>query len=52
MALWLATPDAQALHDHLVAAGVDIAAAPKQTPFGRAFTFVGPEGYLLTAHDG
>ncbi|MGW4365549.1 VOC family protein [Nocardia takedensis] len=51
VALWLATPDAQALHDDLLGAGVEIVGAPRDTPFGRAFTFVGPEGYLLTAHD-
>lgn len=52
VALWLATDDAQALHDHLAAAGVTILAPPQDGPFGRMFTFTGPEGYLLTAHGG
>ncbi|MFI6517537.1 VOC family protein [Spirillospora sp. NPDC050679] len=52
VALWLATDDAQALHDHLAAAGVPILSPPQDGPFGRVFTFAGPEGYALTAHGG
>lgn len=50
VALWLAADDAQAVHDDLVAAGVPIISAPQDGPFGRMFTFVGPEGYALTVH--
>ncbi|MCK2215661.1 VOC family protein [Actinomadura sp. ATCC 31491] len=52
VALWLAADDAQALHDRLAAAGVRILAAPQDGPFGRTFTFTGPEGYALTVHGG
>jgi predicted enzyme related to lactoylglutathione lyase len=51
VALWLAADDAQAVHDHLVGAGVPIAAAPVDGPFGRTFTFVDPDGYAITVHD-
>ncbi|WP_019547244.1 VOC family protein [Streptomyces sulphureus] len=51
-ALWFRTDDAQQLHDQLVAAGVPIVSPPRETPFGRAFTFAGPEGYAITAHGG
>ncbi|MGP3962773.1 putative enzyme related to lactoylglutathione lyase [Nonomuraea polychroma] len=52
VALWLAADDAQALHDRLAAAGVPILSAPQDGPFGRMFTFLGPEGYALTVHGG
>ncbi|MDP9869205.1 MULTISPECIES: VOC family protein [Streptosporangium] len=52
VALWLAADDAQALHDQLAAAGVPILTAPQDGPFGRMFTFRGPEGYALTVHGG
>lgn len=52
VALWLRTTDAQELHDRLAAAGVHIISPPRDSPFGRTFTFTGPEGYALTAHDG
>jgi predicted enzyme related to lactoylglutathione lyase len=51
VSLWLHADDAQGLHDHLAAAGVPIAAAPADGPFGRTFTFVDPDGYALTVHD-
>ncbi|MEW9553509.1 VOC family protein [Nonomuraea sp. NPDC050783] len=51
VALWLATGDARALHDRLSAAGVTVLGAPQDGPFGRMFTFLGPEGYPLTAHE-
>ncbi|MFG2979701.1 VOC family protein [Streptomyces sp. NPDC048258] len=51
VALWFRTPDAQALHDRLQAAGVPILKAPEDGPFGRMFTFTGPEGYAVTMHD-
>ncbi|MEU4212927.1 VOC family protein [Streptomyces sp. NPDC026206] len=52
VALWFRTTDAQALHDGLHAAGIPIVKAPEDGPFGRMFTFVGPEGYAITAHEG
>lgn len=51
VALWLATDDAQGLHDRLVEAGVTIAVAPFDGPFGRTFTLVDPDGYAITLHD-
>ncbi|MBS1843340.1 MAG: hypothetical protein JST53_02880 [Actinobacteria bacterium] len=32
------------------AAGVTIPQPPSDGPFGRMFSFVGPDGYLLTIH--
>lgn len=52
VALWFRTTDAQALHDRLHAAGIPILRGPEEGPFGRMFTFVGPEGYAITTHDG
>jgi len=52
VALWFRTADAQELHDRLAAAGVRIAVPPQDSPFGRMFTFIGPEGYTITAHGG
>lgn len=52
VALWFRTSDAQELHDRLAAAGVRIAGPPQDSPFGRMFTFIGPEGYAITAHGG
>ncbi|MBB6347107.1 VOC family protein [Nonomuraea muscovyensis] len=52
VALWLAADDAQAVHDRIAAAGIPILSAPQDGPFGRMFTFSGPEGYALTVHGG
>lgn len=49
--VWLHAPDAQDIHDGLVADGVTITAAPVDGPFGRTFTFADPDGYLITLHD-
>lgn len=51
VALWLHAEDAQALHDSLAEAGVPIAGAPVDGPFGRTFTFLDPDGYAVTVHD-
>ena len=51
VALWLAADDAQALHDALADAGVSLAGAPFDGPFGRTFTFTDPDGYAVTVHD-
>ena len=50
--IWLLATAAQELHDSLVAAGVEIIAAPVDGPFGRTFTFADPDGYNITIHDG
>lgn len=52
VALWFRATGVQALHDRLHAAGVPIVKAPEDGPFGRMFTFVGPEGYAITTHEG
>jgi predicted enzyme related to lactoylglutathione lyase len=51
VSLCLHADGAQELHDRLAAAGVPIASAPTDGPFGRMFTFVDPDGYALTIHD-
>ena len=51
VALWLRADDAQALHDDLTTAGVQIVTAPVDGPFGRTFTFRDPDGYAITVHD-
>lgn len=50
VSLWFDTPDADALHERLVGAGVRILSAPADGPFGRFFVFEDPDGYTLTAH--
>jgi len=50
-AIWMHAPDSQGIHDSLVEAGVAIASAPIDGPFGRTFTFVDPDGYHVTLHD-
>lgn len=50
VALWFATPDAQALHDRLTADGIKVLTPLTDSPFGPMFSFVGPEGYVLTVH--
>jgi predicted enzyme related to lactoylglutathione lyase len=52
VALWLRCDDAQELHDSLRESGVEIAQEPFDSPFGRAFSFVDPDGYAVTVHDG
>lgn len=52
VALWLKCDDAQALHDSLEGAGVEIAQEPFDSPFGRTFSLVDPDGYVVTVHDG
>lgn len=48
--IWLHAPEAQSIHDTLVAAGVRITADPIDGPFGRTFTFADPDGYQITLH--
>ena len=52
VALWLRADDAQELHDTLRESGVEIAQEPFDSPFGRAFSFLDPDGYAVTVHDG
>ena len=49
--VWLHAPDAQQIHDALVAAGIPIVTPPVDGPFGRTFTFADPDGYQITLHD-
>jgi predicted enzyme related to lactoylglutathione lyase len=51
VALWLRCDDAQKLYDSLHASGVEIAQEPFDGPFGRTFSFVDPDGYVVTVHD-
>jgi predicted enzyme related to lactoylglutathione lyase len=48
--LWLLCDDAEALCASLKAHGTAIAQPPFDTPFGRAFRFVDPDGYTITVH--
>lgn len=50
VALWLASDDAQVVHDDLVVHGVEILQQPVDGPFGRTFTFADPDGYAVTVH--
>lgn len=50
-AIWLHATDVQEIHDALVADGHPIASAPIDGPFGRTFTLVDLDGYLITLHD-
>ena len=52
VALWLKCDDARALRDSLGEASVVIAQELCDGPFGRACSFVDPDGYLVTVHDG
>jgi predicted enzyme related to lactoylglutathione lyase len=51
VAIWMHAPDAQRIHDDMVAAGVSIIVKPIVGPFGRTFTFADPDGYRITLHD-
>lgn len=49
--IWLLAPEAETIHDTLVADGVSITTEPAVGPFGWTFTFADPDGYLITLHD-
>ena len=49
--IWLHAPNAQGVHDTLLADGVSITSDPIDGPFGRTFTFADPDGYRVTLHD-
>lgn len=50
VAVWLAAENPDGLHEDLVEAGVAIPQPPSDGPFGRMFSFLDPDGYLLTVH--
>jgi len=52
VALWLRCGDATALHDRLACRDVPIVAPLLDGPFGRQCTFLDPDGYAVTVHDG
>ncbi|CAN5854888.1 VOC family protein [soil metagenome] len=52
VALWVNCDDAQELYESLVANSVRIVQEPFDGPFGRTFSFVDPDGYTITLHDG
>lgn len=52
VALWLKCDDARELHGSLSADGVQIIQEPFDGPFGSTFSFVDPDGYTVTMHDG
>lgn len=47
--VWMHAPEAQAVHDALVADGVTITSKPIDGPFGRTFSFKDLDGYLITS---
>jgi predicted enzyme related to lactoylglutathione lyase len=49
--VWLHAAEAQIIHDTMAADGVAIATVPFDGPFGRTFSFVDPDGYVITLHD-
>jgi predicted enzyme related to lactoylglutathione lyase len=51
VALWMATSDAQGLHDRLAANGVQILTPPFPGPFGLTFVFRDLDGYAITIHN-
>ncbi|GAB5902147.1 glyoxalase [Mycobacteroides chelonae] len=50
VAIWFTTSDTEAFHAQLSANGVEILSPVTASPFGPMFTFVGPEGYVLTVY--
>jgi catechol 2,3-dioxygenase-like lactoylglutathione lyase family enzyme len=50
VSLWMAATNADVVHDQLVKAGVPIALAPADGPFGRFFAFRDLDGYTITVH--
>ena len=49
--LWWRASDAQALYEHVLAAGVRILAEPFDGPFGRTFAMADPDGYRITVYE-
>ena len=50
MVLWIACPDADALHDLIAERGGAILSPLADGPFGRFFVTADPDGYALTFH--
>ena len=50
MVLWIACPDADALHDLVVKRGGTILGPLADGPFGRFFVAGDPDGYAITFH--
>lgn len=51
VALWMASGNAQELHDRLSTNGVPILTPPFQGPFGLTFVFRDLDGYAVTIHN-
>jgi predicted enzyme related to lactoylglutathione lyase len=52
VAPWFHCDDADALCERLRAQGATIAAEPSDSPFGRTFAVIDPDGYRIVLHDG
>ena len=52
VALWMKCDDADTLVAALESNGVKIVQAPFDGPFGRTFSFVDLDGYMITVHSG
>lgn len=52
IALWFKCDDSQELYESLASRDVRIGQEPFDGPFGRTFSFVDPDGYTVTVHDG
>jgi len=49
---WFKTDDSPALCKHLREHGVPIVEDIADSPFGKTFTFLDPDGHFLSVHDG
>ncbi len=52
VALWFKCDDSQELYKFLISHGVRIAQEPFDGLFGRTFSFLDPDRYTVTVHDG
>ncbi len=52
VALWFKCDDSRELCEALNADGVQISQEPFDGPFGWTFSFIDPDGYAITVHDG
>ncbi len=50
VALWLNCDDADSLASQVEAAGAQIVQPLQDSPFGRVFSFLDPDGYRITVH--
>ena len=51
VAIWLRCDSADELCERLRADGVTIDSEPTDSPFGRTFALIDPDGYRITLHD-